>query len=257
MQYVANRLPRHGVPTEFSSEYGLIQIDPAHAPERALAYCFHNFVSHYLKSPLGRYITSRGMQGKIFVDIGANLGMYSLLARSVGAMAYMFEPEPSHVKFLARNSTLLGSLFPIALSDRKGELPLYYHPNNPGATSLVEASGFIASDLTVRVDTFSEQRLDSEKLIELIKIDVEGNESRTVRGMEDFFERGNRPDIWCEVRGGAAERSPRSYAEVIEYLAKFGYEYYDGTVEPLRIPSPGFDALESRGVFDLLFVAPK
>ncbi|MGQ9409814.1 FkbM family methyltransferase [Mycolicibacterium gilvum] len=254
VQGIADWLARGENPTEFPTRYGTIQIDWGHKAERALPYCFSNFDRHYRRSPLGQYIASRQLGGKTFVDIGANLGMYSFLARAGGASVYMFEPEPSHVKFLARNSEILGSLFPIALSDTRGQLPLYYNPENPGATSLVESDGFIAADDAVPVSTFSEIQIEQEDLIDLVKIDVEGNEVRTVCGMESFLARGNRPDIWCEVRGDAGGRSPGSYRGVIDFLTDFGYEPSDGTYAPIS-SCPSRDVLDKRGVFDLLFKA--
>lgn len=254
-QSFMDRLARGKLPVEFPTKYGMIQIDPAHGAERALYFFFRNLERYYRKSPLGQYIFSRGLDGKVFVDVGANLGMYTLLAREAGATTYMFEPEPSHVQFLTRNSDIFGPVFPVALSDQPGKLPLYYNPGNPGATSLVEAPGFVTSRENVTVSTFSEQHFGCESLVELVKIDVEGNEVGTVHGMEEFLNRGNRPDIWCEVRGEAAGRSPRSYKEVLSFLQSFGYRHYDGSRAPLRTGAPGFEVLDKRGVFDLLFVA--
>ncbi len=247
VQVVMDRLTRESpLLDSFSTPYGNFQIDPRHPPQRVLAYCFYNILNHYKRSPLGQRILSKDWDGKTFVDVGANLGMYSLIARSAGADSYAFEPEPAHAEFLRRNRELLGNIFPIALSDSVGELPLFYSPGNSGATSLVSSPGYVESTETIEISTFSLQDLGDKDRIELVKIDVEGNELLTIRGMRDFLDQGHRPEIWCEVRGGMASRSRNSAVDVIEAVKPYGYRYCatDGT-------SLTFDR---KSVFDLLFL---
>ena len=227
--------------------FGTLKIDAAHAPERVLAYCFYNILEHYRNSPLGQRIAAMDWIGKTFVDVGANLGIYSLIARSKGAAVFMVEPEPAHAHFLRRNEKILGTSYSIALSDVAGQLPLYYSPTNSGATSLIQSAGYIRSEDTVAISTFSHEYFGDPAKIALVKIDVEGSENQTVGGMKDFLEAGHRPDIWCEVRGGTASRSRNSYIEVIQSLGRCGYNYSLG--------SPGEAAFEDRSVFDLLFFA--
>lgn len=247
VQTVMDRLTRESPSLgSFNTPFGTFQIDPKHPPERVLAYCFYNILNHYNRSPLGQRILSKNWAGKTFVDVGANLGMYSLIARSAGAASYAFEPEPAHAAFLLRNRQLIGNVFPIALSDSMGELPLFYSPNNSGATSLVSSLGYVESTETIEISTFSLQELGDRERIELVKIDVEGNELPTVRGMREFLDQGHRPEIWCEVRGGMASRSRNSAVDVIEALKPYGYRY---------CATDGTDlAFDRKSVFDLLFL---
>lgn len=248
VQKVMDALTAGGTKADnFRTDFGTFRIDPNHAPQRILAYSFLNVLAHYSNSPLGHLIRSRAWSGDTFVDIGANLGMYSLLARAAGADVYMVEPEPAHFAFLQRNGEILGKTLPIALSDERGQLPLYYSANNSGATSLVQSDGYFPSRDTVVISTFSEQNFGDPTRISLVKIDVEGNVARTVRGMRDFLDAGHRPDIWCEVRGGTASRSRNSCFDVIESLQQFGYEFREVS------PTGGKD-FDRRSVFDLLFV---
>ncbi len=246
VQKVMDRVTRGSVDAEFETPYGVFQIDSAHGPERVLAYCFYNILEHYRNSPLGTRIIQKDWRGDTFADVGANLGMYSLLARSAGAETVMFEPEPAHAKFLERNYELLGTTNPVALSDTVGTLPLFYSPSNTGATSLIQSPGYLRSNDTVPVSTFSQQVFGDPARIGLVKIDVEGNEAHTVRGMRDFLEDGHRPEIWCEVRGGTASRSVNSYVDVVEFLTRFGYQHH--------AVAPQEANFQSQSVFDLLFL---
>lgn len=71
-------------------------LDSSHLSERLLFYFFHNIVRYYHRSPLFRYMKTRLCKHDLFLDIGANLGMYSYLAKKLGCKVYLFEPEPRH-----------------------------------------------------------------------------------------------------------------------------------------------------------------
>jgi FkbM family methyltransferase len=242
------------------TELGMIQLSMRHEPQRLMAYCYHNLRRHYVHSPLGRYIDQLDPTGT-FVDVGANLGFYSLLAREAGLRAICFEPEPQFVDYLSRNRGIFGDVFGIALSNEEGALPLYHYPGNWGASSLVPVPGCTRAAATVPVKTFSsaaaEGHLGDPDRISLVKIDVEGAEAATVAGMTKFLSSGHRPDIWCEVRGNRTDRAQGSFARVRSLLKPFGYSALDVTEETAGKAAPADAVLRSRGVFDLLFRAKR
>ena len=189
--------------------------------------------------------------------MGANLGFYSLIAQEAGLKSICFEPEPQLADYLERNRLIFGQIFPVALSDRCGDLPLYYFPRNAGATSLVPRKWTKRASATVPVKSFSQLALGGElgdpAKISLVKIDVEGAEAATVRGMIEFLSAGYRPDIWCEVRGNKTVRSQRSYALVRDALQEFGYLTLDAPETDAPGPAPADEILDMRADFDLLF----
>jgi FkbM family methyltransferase len=238
-----------------ATPWGPLVLDCSHPPERMLSYLFYNVLRYYEKSEFGRYIAHVAKPDATFVDIGANLGLYTLVARRHGFATAVVEPEPRHSAFLQRNETIFGTVLPIALSDHTGSLPLYYEPANPAATSLFPCQGYTRGDGVVPVRTFSEiaARGDLGDLarISLVKIDVEGLEGEVVAGMCDALRSGWRPDIWCEVRGDRSGRNGGSYRTVREALRAFGYvarELKNG-----RDRAVHEDDLAQRAVFDLLF----
>jgi FkbM family methyltransferase len=223
-----------------------------------LSYLFHNVMRKYEKSELGRYIAATAMAGATFIDVGANLGVYSLIARKHGYDAVAIEPEPAHGAFLKRNEETFGKVLEVAFSDEAGELPLYYEPGgDPGSTSLFPAPSYRQGEGVVPVQTFSEAAsqgaLGDPTKIRLVKIDVEGFEAKVVAGMSGFLGSGVKPDIWCEVRGDRSGRNGGSYREVRQILSTFGYvarELKDG--RDVLVPE---EVLANRDVFDLLFKA--
>ena len=60
-----------------------------------------------------------------------------------------------------------------------------------------------------------------------MKIDVEGEEPRTVAGMQKTLRRAGLPPIWCEVRGPrGSTRAPNTYLPVKAQLVALGYRPY-------------------------------
>lgn len=242
---------------DISTPVGTIAIDWSRPTERALSYFYQNTLRFYLKSELGQRIQKTCTAGRTFVDIGANLGIYSLLARLQGMSAYVIEPEPSHAEFLARNQHVFGVVLPVGLSNVTGSLPLYVNPRQPGATSLVPSEGFARSPDTVEVTTFSDLafagQLGQLEEIQLIKIDVEGHETETVQGLQAFLDAGFRPDIWCEVRGPRSTRAPNTFLPVSMFLEGYGYRVRNDKLDPVDVSNG--EPPSTLNVFDLLFTA--
>lgn len=239
-----------------------MSVDVAQSAERLLFYAPRNVLRHFRRSDLGGLIERVfGRETGRFVDIGANLGLYSFLARQHGADALLFEPEPAHADFLQRNRAHLGEIVEVALSDYNGTAAFHVGDvHHSGASSLraPEGGGSIyEATIEVEVQTFDafvdEQNVDLGT-IRLIKVDVEGNEAATLRGMQAYFSSDDAAPLWCEVRGPESGRGANSYREAIQMLEPHGYRPFvmrRGRVRPFE---PERDV---RQVFDLLFLVPE
>lgn len=220
-----------------------LNLDLRNPSERLLYYAAPNVLRSYRSTPLYRIMQKFG--GGVFVDIGANLGIYSLLATDLGYQAVLFEPEPVHLAFLERNQ--IGQTFGVALSDHAGTAEFFVSDDrNPGSSSLVSGSGYQGA-ISVPLKTFDEFDLHPS----LIKIDVEGNEEKTIRGMAKFLASPSACPIFCEVRGPSSGRNPNSVQAVTEFLKPFGYEPFTDQMKPYRL---GVDPAPQ--VFDLLYLRP-
>jgi FkbM family methyltransferase len=142
--------------------------------------------------------------GMTVIDIGANLGVYSLPgARLVGQAGQVFAYEPgSAARALLERSRELNAavnlhISPFALSDREREGRLVF-----GGSSELNALGDSGAGETVRVTT-----LDSEDAVrgwpspDFMKIDAEGEEERILAGGRTFFARHS-PLIMFEIKAG-------------------------------------------------------
>jgi len=141
--------------------------------------------------------------GDHFVDVGANVGVYSLLAAArVGPFGrvYSFEPNPQVASMLERSSILNWchdrvKVLRIGVGDSSGSKKLSFSPNNLGGASFVDSSDDSGFQATTGVLAGSEQsitvpivRLDDffnpRMPIKILKIDAEGFECAILRGAE-------------------------------------------------------------------------
>jgi FkbM family methyltransferase len=133
---------------------------------------------------LTAWIASRLSPGDVFIDVGANIGYYSLLGSTlVGKSGAAVAIEASPVIFrqlqdnIARNGAANVRSVNVAVSDTKGTVKLFRGPDhNTGETSMFPATGFIpdgAIESARLEEILARQELASARLI---KIDIEGAE---------------------------------------------------------------------------------
>ena len=234
-----------------------LSIDCSKQPEKPLYYFYHNIVRHYTRSPLGQFMKHTLGPGDIFLDIGANLGCYSMLAKRLGCEVWVFEPEPMHCEFLKRNTHVFDQVWDVALSAEAGDATFFVaDAANYGGSSLVESERGWESSGYSHVVTVAKQRLDTLIAngpdlgrIKLAKIDVEGAELSVLEGMLGILA-SNPMNLWCEVRGEESDRNPGSYRLVCELLEGLGYRPY--IYERGRIVE--FSERFVCQVFDILFM---
>ncbi|HEY2951649.1 MAG TPA: FkbM family methyltransferase [Verrucomicrobiae bacterium] len=151
---------------------------------------------------LTAWICSRLSPGDGFIDVGANIGYYSLLASTlVGKSGSVVAIEASPRIFrelqknLARNCAVNVRGVNVAVSDHKGLVRLFRGPDhNLGETSVFQAAGF-TPDGTVEAAPLAEI-LEGKELASarLIKIDIEGAERIVVPGIGSLL-RSGRADL--------------------------------------------------------------
>jgi FkbM family methyltransferase len=127
-----------------------------------------------------------------FVDIGANLGWYSLLAgrhQPATVRILAFEPDPDTFGLLGENILLNGleriDARRLALSDEPGRRVLFrYSEKNTGRHSLlpINECGEVEVETTTLSRFVADEAIDPA-CIGLVKIDVEGYEPVVLRGM--------------------------------------------------------------------------
>ena len=163
----------------------------------------------------------------VFIDVGAHVGYYSLLsAKIVGAKGKIlcFEPNNDNFKILNENISLNKfnqiKYFEIGLSDYNGEAQFYINPFNDGGSSLTKFTYPELELVTIKVAKLDTLIKDiALNKIDLIKIDVEGHQMKTLKGMEYTLQKFH-PKIIVEFNDAVSRE------ELINYLLKLHYSEF-------------------------------
>ncbi|MEM7436510.1 MAG: FkbM family methyltransferase [Myxococcota bacterium] len=217
-------------------------------------------------------------EGDVFIDVGANIGYYSLCAsRLVGetGRVYALEASPTIFARLERHIAINRLTNVVAKQcavwDSEGELDIFLGPTkNEGNTSLL-SSPKRALEAKVRAAPLH-ALIDEQDLgrVKMVKIDVEGAETQVIRGMVDCLDRMSEDVmVLMEVtksliqdQGGSVgatlapfeERGFRYFAVPNEYNFGFylRYEESKGDIRELSFdellngPEPRFDLVITR-----------
>lgn len=198
---------------------------------------------------LTRLLTRRLAPGDVFVDVGANMGYFSVLAsRLVGASGRVvaFEASPAIHRLLAEDLALNGArnvrALNVAVSDRPGTLALYAGPaDNRGATSLhAERGGRYEAD--VRAAPLLELLEPEERAgLRLLKIDVEGAELPILLDLLDHLaEYPERMEVVVEVAPDEMREAGVPLETLVARFAAHGFHWY--VLENHHDPRAYFDA---------------
>ncbi|WP_218422522.1 MULTISPECIES: FkbM family methyltransferase [Stutzerimonas] len=169
--------------------------------------------------------------GDVFLDIGANLGWYSLVLgkNCPTSRIYAFEPIPSTVAVLRKNIQInhLENIEPIAMGmfDKEEELNFLFAPDVSGATSLKMAGqsrGHASIQNVVCKTTTLDDFCSSRGVVpDLLKIDVEGAELMVVKGGRKTFE--GIPILLIELLRKWSREFGYHPNDVFEFLNGYGY----------------------------------
>ncbi len=146
------------------------------------------------EAPVERILLSNLRPGTVFYDVGAHIGVFSLIAaRNLGAhgSVFVFEPDPSNVRRIrehaSRNQLDAIQIIPKAVCSTVGRLRFLVEDASAAKESIIEVE-------SITLDTVARDH----DLPSLIKIDVEGSEAAVLHGSEEIF-RSAKPLLVCEI----------------------------------------------------------
>lgn len=180
--------------------------------------------------------------GSIILDIGANIGAYTIPLAKIfpDCAVYAFEPNPA-VSLRLRNNIEVNriknvSIFELGLSDRAGTQNFFAIKQKTsgqydyGLSSFVKSAVKIdsADSIQVRIDTLDDILRKPEKPIGFLKIDVQGFEYNVLAGGLELIER-HKPCIIFEFESeyfASSEDAAKTKEALQKIFARLNYSVY-------------------------------
>lgn len=179
------------------------------------------------------YIRKEVKEGDIIIDVGANIGLYTMLfANLVGksGKVFAFEPEKNNFELLTKNIEVNGyqNIIAInqAISNKMGRLNLNITENSSAMHYLSEKQ-LEENAVSVDVNTLDEYFRNLKYKIKLCKMDVEGSEMLALKGMSEIIEKTNNLQLIIEFNLETMERGGIRPNEFIEFLKNKKFDMYD------------------------------
>jgi FkbM family methyltransferase len=170
--------------------------------------------------------------GMTFLDVGANVGYFTLLAASrVGVSGRVHAIEPSPYAFgraadtVSANALHMVRLHQLGLSDTEGELTLYVQADGSGFHSPSMSPEIGGEPVAVAVrrldDLLDEAGIDT---VDLMKLDVEGHELHVLRGGRSALESGRVRAVLCEFNEHWLRAQGESSRALYDALLAAGFQ---------------------------------
>ena len=219
--------------------------------------------------PLTAYAQSRLRPGDVFLDFGANIGYFSLLAaKAVGPGGHVvsFECVPSILEQLERNIADNGlgnvTVRPVIAGDAAGEGEVFVaSADNTGRSGTMELDGARSEGRVPRVVAHEAVPRELWDRVRLVKIDVEGDELGVLRGLDPVLAQLRAgASVVVEVSPERLEARGQTAAALMEHMRSrgfsaaelpngWGFDWYTHPRPPALVPIDGTPTRQMDVVF--------
>lgn len=180
-----------------------------------IAHCFDQMKTKYQSGSV------RVEPGDVVVDVGANIGEFSLAVSGIAGRILAFEPDPLPFRCLEANGAAAGNITPMAfaLSNKPGTVEFYQ------ATATADSS-IVQPDTDARIIKIEARTLDDviESLgiekVDFLKLEAEGWEPEVLEGAARTLKRTRK----VAVDGGPERQGQSTYDAVSSMLKAAGFK---------------------------------
>jgi FkbM family methyltransferase len=181
-------------------------------------------------------------EGMVVVDIGANIGYYSLIAAKLVGMSgivYAFEPEPTSYELLCKNIELNSYLNIVSIqksvSNKQGKADFWvdnagaaissFAKDNVIAFSKSPVSGLSEKPVPIKIETISLDEFfkNLSNKIDLIKIDTQGAEGLILEGADKILTCNHNIKIIMEFWPDGLKKLGSDPLKLLYKLQKYGF----------------------------------
>jgi FkbM family methyltransferase len=175
-------------------------------------------------------------KGDTFLDIGANIGLFSLYASKVIGdlgLTYAFEPTPNTFQRLLENISINNckNIIPVNIGLSNKNMVVDFNVSEDGHdawNSIVKLDQLQNwSSIKVNVETLdSFIKKYSIRKVDLIKLDVEGWEKFVLEGGEQLLRQSDTTVLLIEFTEDNAFKAGYYCGELFDYVESLGYLWY-------------------------------
>lgn len=207
---------------------------------------------------ISKVISDSLSAGDVFIDVGANVGYYTLMAAmktGSAGVVYAIEASPSVFADLSTNVDLNGlknvTVLNVAVSDAPGELPIFLAGDaNVGHSTIIQdlaSHDGHKQEAIIRADVLqSLVPLDVLLKARLIKIDIEGAERMAIQGLAPTLSKFSARTEWLMEL--SPEFSPGGQSDVDWIFAQFAENGYSCYVIPNDYGQADDSGMVKRGL---------
>lgn len=170
--------------------------------------------------------------GMNVLDIGANLGMFTLHALKKECFVYSFEPSPKIYSILNQNIKVNGfaesgriHTFEAAVSDKEKTISFFVCEGMSGHSNMYGSEKSDDKEIQVKTVVIDDLPELPDK-VDIIKMDIEGAEYSALCGMKKVIARNPNVKIVMEFAPENIRRAGVEPAELLKLIRKYGFNYY-------------------------------
>lgn len=192
----------------------------------------------YYEKNYSDYLSREILNNDICIDVGGNVGYYSLLMSFAAANGevHTFEPIGLNADIIRLNASL-NSLTNIQVNNlalgKKSGILNFSLTQDSAYSSTIDSLNSISRDENINLISVEQIKLDDYiaanqiHKVDIIKIDVEGGETNVLHGAEKLLASKSGPRlIMIELFDEFLIKNGSSSKEIIVYLENFGYYPY-------------------------------
>ena len=167
------------------------------------------------------------------LDIGANIGWYSIFLGNNGFNIISFEPSPTNYYILLKNYCLNQNIDMIIINkglDIEEKNTTIYHPLKNSGDAIVFHNNFESNKSNFFSEEIKLTKLNNyieflkDKYLALIKLDIEGSEGKAIRGGIDLIIKYHIPFIFMEFQPKLLKNQGTDPKEFLEIFENNGYK---------------------------------
>ena len=207
-----------------------------------------------------------------FIDIGAHIGYYSVLAAKIlgnQGKVFAFEPELSNYQKILENINLNHlnniQLFNLAVGSETKPTQIFVNQDNDGGHALWDVGKHPFNQKSLNNQTMQNTQLSTLDNIlsqvgnitnlKMIKIDTEGAELDVIKGAVNTIGKYDVPYIICEINRFGLQQMGTNETELREFMNSLEYETYlvtsNSSNQLVKLPVGKY--YQTSHIFNVLF----